>query len=118
MCSIVFQFSFTLDVEAVNALLQRVLDFVARFAHAGERAFGRIAACREHTKELAAGNDVEACARTYEQFQDRAIRVRLDRIANEVIQRRERGVESCVVIENCPRAVDVSRRAEFRGNAR
>ena len=30
----------------------------------------------------------------------------------------ERGIEPRVVIENCPRAVDVSRRAEFRGNAR
>ena len=35
-----------------------------------------------------------------------------------MIQRRERGVESRVVIENCPRAVNVSRRAKFRGNAR
>ena len=55
---------------------------------------------------------------SYEQVQDRAIRVRLYRITNEVIQRRERDVESRVVIENCPRAVDVSRRAEFLGNTR
>jgi len=33
-----------------------------------------------------------------------------------VIERSERGVESCVVIEDCSRAVDVGRRAEFLGN--
>ena len=112
------QFSFTLDVEAVDALLQSILNFLTGFADAREGAFGRIAARREHTKQLATGNDVEAGARTYEQVQDRAIRVRFYRITNQVIQRRERRVESRVVIENCPRAVDVSRRAEFRGNAR
>ena len=34
----VFQFRFTLDIEAVNALLERVFDFLSRFAYAGERA--------------------------------------------------------------------------------
>ena len=99
-------------------MLERVFDFVPRFAYAGERALRRIAAGLEHAKKLAAGNDVESGACIGEQFQDRAIRVRLDRITNQVIQRRERGVESRLVIENCPRAVDVSRRPEFRGNAR
>ena len=56
-------------------------------------------------------NRMQSCRRS-------PIRVRLYRITNEVIQRRKRGVESRVVIENCPRAVDVSRRTEFRGNAR
>ena len=118
MRSIALQFSFTLDVEAVNASLQRVLDFVTRFAYAGERALGRIAARREHTKQLATGNDVEAGARIVRASSGSRDSSSLYRITNEVIQRRERGVESRVVIENCPRAVDVSRRAEFRGNAR
>ena len=111
--SIVLQLRFTLDVEAVNALLQRILDFLARFADARECALGGIAARREHTKQFAAGNDVETGARTSEQLQDRAIRVRFDRITNQVIQRRERGVKSRVMIENCARAVNISRRAEF-----
>ena len=35
-----------------------------------------------------------------------------------MIERRERGIEPCVVIENCPRAVDVKWRAKFLGHAR
>jgi hypothetical protein len=62
----VFQFRFTLDVEAVNALLERVLDFLSRFAHARERALGRIATSSEHTIKFAARNDVETCARAGE----------------------------------------------------
>src|SRR5262245_33347150 len=102
------QFSFTFDVEAVNALLQRVLNFVTGFAYARERTPDWIANRRYYTKQLATGNDVETRTRAYEQVQDRAIRVRFYRVTNEVIQRRERRVESRVVIENCPGAINVS----------
>jgi hypothetical protein len=33
-----------------------------------------------------------------------------------MIQRGERGIEPCVMIENCSRAVDVQRRAKFLGD--
>src|SRR4029077_15873436 len=68
-----FQLGLALDIEAVYAVFDPVLDFLARFAYAGKSAFCRIAACREHTKKLAAGNDVETSARGGEQLQDRAI---------------------------------------------
>ena len=72
----------------------------------------------EHAKQLAAGNDVKARARTNEQVQNSPIRIRFYRITNQVIQRRERGIESSIVIKDCFRAVDVSWRAEFLGNTR
>jgi hypothetical protein len=34
-----------------------------------------------------------------------------------MIERGERGIEPCVVIKNCPRAVNVQRRAKFLGYA-
>ena len=58
----VLQLRFTLDVEAVNALLQCVLDFLGRLTHTGERAFGGIATSRKHAIKLATGNNVETCA--------------------------------------------------------
>ncbi len=68
--------------------------------------------------KFAAGYDVEAGSRVGEQLQDRPIRVRFDSVTNQMIQRGERGIEPCVMIENCPRAVDVKRRAKFLGDAR
>ena len=111
------QFRFALDIEAVDALLQRVLDFLARLADSCERALGWIAAGREHTKQFAAGNDVETSARVSEQLQNRAIRVCFDCITDQVIERLKRSIESRVVIENCSRAVNISRRAEFLRDA-
>ncbi len=69
----VFQFRFALNIEAVNALLERIIDFLSRFAHARERAFGGIATSGEDAIKFAARNDVETCARIGEQLQDRAI---------------------------------------------
>ena len=59
----VVQLRFALDVETVNALLERVLDFLTRFPDTGEGALARIAPCREHAKEFATGNNVETRAR-------------------------------------------------------
>src|SRR5262249_12628541 len=92
-------------------------DFLARFAYARERAFHWITACGDDTKQLATGNDVKARARIDEQFQDRAVGVRFDRVTNQVIDGPQRRAESHVVVENCSRAVNVSRSAEFFGNA-
>jgi len=114
----VLQLRLALDVEAVNASLERKLDLLARFADTGERATRRIATGRYHTIKLAAGNNVETGACVYQQFQDRTIRVRFDRVTNQMIKRRQSRVQPRVVIENCFRAVNVSRRAEFLGNTR
>ena len=68
--------------------------------------------------KFAAGYDVEAGSRVGEQLQDRPIRVRFDSVTNQMIQRGERSIEPCVMIENCPRAVDVKWRTKFVGHVR
>src|SRR6266581_2207216 len=114
----VFQLRFTLDVETVHALIERVFDFLTRFAYAGEGAPGGIAARGEDAMKFAAGYDVEAGSRVTEQLEDRPIRVRFDSVTNQMIQRGERGLEPCVMIENCPRAVDVKWRVELLRDTR
>src|SRR4029077_4921871 len=100
-----FQLGLALDVEAINALVERVFDFLRRFAHARKRAFCRIATRSEYTKKFAAGNNVETRACICEQLQDSAIRVRFDRITNQVIEWRKGRVQPRVMIENSARAV-------------
>ena len=114
----VLQLRFTLDVETVNALIERVFDLLARFAHACECAFGRIAAGRQHAKKLTCRHNVEACARIGEQLQNRAIRIRFGCVTDQVLKRSEGRIQAAVVIENCPRAVNIKRRAKFLSNAR
>ena len=40
----VIELGFALDVERINALFERVFDFLARFSHPGEGAFRRVGA--------------------------------------------------------------------------
>ena len=111
------QFRLAFDVETQDVLVERVFDFFPRFADAGESAFPRIASGFEDAEKFAAGNDIEAGAGLGEQFQDGAIRVRFDRVANEVIERRERRIEPAIVIEDRARAIDIERRAELLRDA-
>ena len=109
------QFRFTLDVEGKDAFRERVLDFRARFTDTGESALCRRAASFQNPKQFAAGNNVEARAFIHEQTQDRAIRVCLNRIANQVIEITDCPFQPAIVIENRARAVDIKRSPEFRG---
>ena len=77
----------------------------------------RIAAGRENAKKFAAGNDVEPRAFPRKQIEDGAIRVRFDRVADQVIDLAQRRIEPSVVIENRARAVDIERRAIFLRDA-
>ena len=76
-----------------------------------------ITTCCEHAIKFAARNDVEARAFVSEQLQDRAIRVCFDRVTNQVIERRERGVKAAVMIQNRARAVDIKRRSKLFSDA-
>jgi hypothetical protein len=59
----VVQFRFTFHVEAANALLERILDFITRFANPRKSALGGVATNGEDAIKFAAGHDVETCAR-------------------------------------------------------
>src|SRR5205823_1691213 len=48
-----------------------------------------------------------------EQLENRAIRVRFNRVTDQMIERRECRGEPAVVVENRPRAVDVKRRPKL-----
>src|SRR2546430_8565941 len=101
----VFELRFTLDVKTVNALVERILNFIARLADSREGALFRIGPGFDRAEKLAARNNVESGAGFSEQFQDCAVRVGFDRVANEMIERRESGVEASVVVENRARAI-------------
>ena len=107
------EFRFALDVETQDLLLERILDFLLRLADSGEGAKPRIAAGRENTKEFAAGNDVEPGAFPRKEIEDGAIRVRFDRVANQVIDLAQRRIQSSIVVENRARAVDIEWRPIF-----
>ena len=114
----VSKFRFALDVETEDALVECILDFLPRLADSGEGAFLRIAAGREHAEKLAPRDDVEARAFTRKQIEDGAVRVRLNGVADQVVDPSEGRVEPAIVIENGARAVDVERRSIFLRDAR
>ena len=62
-------------------------------ADAGEHDLARIAAGGDDARELAAGDDVEAGAEPREHVEDREVRVRLHRVAHQVVASGERGRE-------------------------
>ena len=99
-------------------MLQRILDLLARFADAGKGTFRRIAAGGKYSEKFAAGNDVEAGTRFRKQLEDRAIRICLDRITNQMIQLSQRRIEPAVMIKNRPRAIYVERRPKLLRDTR
>ena len=85
-------------------------------ADAREHDLARIAAGGDDARELAAGDDVEAGPEPREHAQDREVRVRLQRIAHQVLASGE-GRRECAerVLEGGAR-VDVAGGAEARRN--
>ena len=96
----VIEFGFALDVEGINALFEGVLDFLARFSHPGESAFRWVSAGLQRTKQLATRNDVEAGVGIAQQAQDSSIRVRFDRIADQMVEIAKGFIQAPVMIEN------------------
>jgi hypothetical protein len=78
-----------------------------------QRCISRVGTGLERAKQFAAGNDVEARSSLCEQFQNGTVRVRFHRVANEMIQRRERGIEPGVMIEHGPGTIYIEWSAEL-----
>jgi hypothetical protein len=68
-----------------------------------------------HAGEFAAADEVEAGAALGEQVEDGEVGVGLDRVADQVVERRERGGEAVEVVRDRGGGVDVERRAVFIG---
>ena len=109
------QFSLGLGVEAVDALLEGVFDFVAGFTDTGEGAFGGIATGLDDAVEFASGDDVKAAAELGDGVEHGEIGVGLDRKADQVVQLCQRGVQARVVAGDGGLGIDIERRAVLLG---
>ena len=83
---------------------------------AGKSAQRRIAARCDHAIKFAAGNDIEPRAFLAQQAQNGAVRVRLHRVADQVVEFAQRRIEPAVVIRNRACAVNIERRAVLLGH--
>ena len=106
------EFSLALDIEGINALAERVGDFLAGLADTGKSAAVSAGAGFENAEQLAARDDVESRAEPGEDLEDGEVRIGLHRETDEVIKRRQRGVEAAVVFPNRIRRIDIGRRPE------
>jgi hypothetical protein len=93
-------------------LLERVLDFLARLSDTGKSAFRWIAAGGKDAEKFATRNDVEPGCFFGKQAQDGAVRIRFDRVTNQMIQRREGGIEPVIMVKNCSGTIYIERRPE------
>ena len=110
-----FQFRFALDVERINAAAQREFDFLFGLADTGEGAFLRRTARRNNPAEFAFAHDVESAAEVGERAQHGEIRVCLDGVADEVVEREQRGAKFSEMVGQRSLRIDIERRAEFFG---
>src|SRR5258706_8869304 len=84
------------DVEAMDRKLERLRHFGIGLANSGEHDLGRIAACSNYPRQFAARHDVEAAAESREQIDDAKIRIGLHRVADEVRDAGEGGVDLAI----------------------
>ena len=113
-----FELGGRLDVEAADACRQRGLHLGRGLADAREHDLRRIAAGGDHPRQLAAGNDVEAASEAREDVQHSEVGIRLDGVANEMRNARERGVECAEPAFERSARVDVAGGAEALGDRR
>ena len=109
------QFRFALAVEGVNVLPQGEFNFLFRLAHAGEDAAARVAAGGDDALQVAGADDVEAAAGIGEHAEHGEVRVGFDGVANQVVHRRQRGIQLLEMVGQRVLGIDVKRRAEFFG---
>ena len=81
------QFALGLDVEAAHARLQGHAHLGLALADAREHDPSRVAAGRQHPRQLAPRDDVEPGALARQQVDHRQVRVRLQRIADQHVAR-------------------------------
>ena len=92
------EFGGALDVERADAALAAVVDFGIALADAGEHDAPRVAAGAQHALKLAARDDVETGAESCQAREYAQVAVRLDRVADAVIDPFERGLQRLVAV--------------------
>ena len=93
-------------VEAVNALLQGIADFLFRLSYAGVRAFGRVSSGLDNAEEFPSGHDVKSRSIAGHEVQDGNVGARLHRVRYFRIQR----------FQGFPQAVEVAQNGMFAVN--
>ena len=111
----VVQLRLGLGVEAVDALLESVLDFVAGFTNAGEGAFRGIATSLDDAVEFASRDDVKAAAELGDGVEHSDIRIRLHCKADQVVQFGQRSVQTRVMTGDGALGINIERRAVLLG---
>ncbi len=112
------QLGLALDVEAEDALLQRVGHLLARLADTGEDDLVRRHAGGEGAAQLALGDDIHAGAELGERAQHRLVGVGLDGIADERVLPGEGFRQHAVVPLQRRRRIAIEGRAHLGGEAR
>src|SRR5439155_9321045 len=107
------QLRLALDVEGINSAAQGEFEFRFGLADAGESAFPGRTTGRQHSSQFAFTHDIKAAPEVGDCAQHGEVRVRLDRVANEVFQRRQGGVELPEMFCQGVLRIDVKRRAEL-----
>ncbi len=92
------QFRFGFYIEAINALVQGITDFLLGFSHAGISAFGRIPAGFENAEEFSAGDDVESRPVAGHEAQDGDVGAGLDGVGHFRVKRRQSFPETVKVV--------------------
>jgi hypothetical protein len=105
------EFTRRFGVDRADALRDRVLQLLARLAHAREHDVARRKPRSLRDLDLAAGVRVGAAAERTQQPYDRQRRIRFERVMDRVRIRRERFVDRAIGFADRARAVDVGRRA-------
>ena len=105
-----------LEVDAIDVLFQRQSDLIRGLADAREQDLARVAAGRQHARQLAARDDVEAGAQARQQGEHRQIRIRLDRVAQHRVAPVQRLREFPVRALDRRAGIDVAGRAEAPRN--
>ena len=72
-------------IEAFHACIQRKLDFCLTLAHTGKNRFHRIAACRQNTRQLAAGHNVKTAPQRSKVLDDAQVAIRFHCVADKRI---------------------------------
>ena len=110
-----FEFRFAFHVKTIDPLAQSEGNFILRLAHAGKDAFTRVAPGGNDALNLAAAHGIKAASQIRQRTHDAKVGVGFHGETDQVIQWRERGVETVEIIRQRLGRVDIQRTAVLFG---
>ena len=110
------EFALALDIEGVNALLERVGNLLTRLPNACKSAAPGLSTGFQNAEQLAARDDVESGPHFGEEVQNSEVGIGFDGVADEMVERCQRGIEAPVVFADRGGGVNIGRCAEAIGD--